>query len=342
MGGLALKHLNVRRVDKLEYDVLSNEMISKFHKLTNVTPVKILAYTNKADFGDCDMLVNTTRLSDVPMWREDLAKEIGSKGYVCNGGVTSMEYKGLQFDFIGTPEDRLAASFVYFAYNDLGNLMGRIAHKMGFKYGHLGLQLPVRDGDHIARIIDIPVSRYEMFSFLGYSYDRWMNGFDDLEDIFKYVAQSHYFNKDIFLLHNRNAVSRIRDAKRKTYMEFLKWCEEDHPEINPIGYLWSTDPDEKTKEKAYQLQRAIELWPGLGVEVEAVHAEIKLRKERAKVFNGNLVMEWTGLSGKGLGIFMTKIGVELQTVEPYNADTVKEFVMAKFKEHQNGSNYPSP
>lgn len=45
-----------------------------------------------------------------------------------------------------------------------------------------------------------------------------------LNDIFRYVVGSACFNRDIFLLENRDAQSRIRDRKCKTCMAFLDCC----------------------------------------------------------------------------------------------------------------------
>ena len=41
--------------------------------------------------------------------------------------------------------------------------------------------------------------------------------------------------RNIFLLENRNYQSRVRDRKRKTYTEFLQWCE-NHPGLPAYTY----------------------------------------------------------------------------------------------------------
>src|SRR3546814_18504796 len=60
---------------------------------------------------------------------------------------------------------------------------------------------------------------------MGYSPDGLDQGFETPEDIYSFVASSPFFSSDIFLLENRNAKARMRDKKRKMYMEFLLWCE---------------------------------------------------------------------------------------------------------------------
>jgi hypothetical protein len=87
-----------------------------------------------------------------------------------------------------------------------------------------------RDGDYMFREILLTREYEAALFFLGYDPERFREGFENLEDIFKYVAGSRYFNRDIFLLENRNAQSRIRDRKRPTYTKFLTWCE-DRPNL---------------------------------------------------------------------------------------------------------------
>jgi hypothetical protein len=300
MGGLALKHLNVRRVSKAEYAEVCNRMVSAFRSLFDQAPSIIPSYRNKPDFGDCDSLIVASALPED--WRTQLANLVESQGFVVNGGVTSIEMYEVQFDFISVPptvSDHVFA-YTYFAYNDLGNLMGRIAHKLGFKYGHLGLQKVLRHGDHVFATLPVANSPAEIFEFLGYSYGRWLKGFSELTDVFEFAASSPYFEKDIFLLDNRNAKSRVRDSKRKTYTDFLKWCD-------TLPTLVSTREQGTEERHAFQLDRAFAKFPDFKSRYQRAEA---LRLEHADLksrWNGENVMEWTGLSGKPLGNLMSAV-----------------------------------
>jgi hypothetical protein len=327
MGGLALKHLGVQRIPAQQYVDLAARVQQRFTTLFGQRPDIVPSYKQKADFGDCGMLVTSAELPG--LWREGLAAASSSRGWLRNGDVTSMEIENVQFDFINVPRHARNLAYVYFAYNDLGNLMGRVAHKMGFKYGHNGLVYVVRDRDHVLAELAISASLPEVFDFLGYDYTRWTQGFDDLEDIFKFAASSRFFHKDIYLLHNRNAVSRIRDAKRPTYTKFLLWCEtsEHLPE-----YLWQTDEDYKRIQRKLQLHRATDTWPELGQQIAQVQVESLAHKKWKLLFNGELVRAWTGLGGKCLGVFMRDCEVdwlERPETRPDTVETVRNYVLAK-------------
>ena len=324
MGGLALKHLNVQRVSRDEYLRLAPRVQSIFSTLFQHLPDIVQSYAQKTDFGDCDMLITSSELPE--RWRDGLAAAVHSRGYIVNGDVTSMEIENVQFDFINVPRAHRVYAFVYFSFNDLGNLMGRVAHKMGFKYGHRGLVYPMRvDNNHVYAEVDVRAPINEVFDFLGYSFHLWNSGFDSLEDIFEYAASTPYFNRDIYLLENRNAISRMRDAKRKTYTGFLEWCERNHDKNQ---YDWS----DKDGEKAKHLQRAVERWPGLGVTLETLNRAFRQEQDLKTRWNGENVMKWTGLSGKELGLFMSHVRNHINFDEASrNVDVLEAFVKALYE-----------
>ena len=311
MGGLALKHLNVHRIAAADYHVLANKVITRFTAAFAQQPDIVPAYRSKPDFGDCDLIVTT---ADLPLdWRETLAAQVASRGWSRNGDVTSMEIDGVQIDFIDVPRAARSFALVYFGYNDLGNLMGRIAHKMGFKYGHLGLQKVLRDGDHLFAEVPVfadntteaPMTQMaQVFNFLGYDYARYEQGFEALTDIFDYAASTPYFNPDIYLLHNRNHVSRIRDAKRKTYTEFLKWCETKEPITR---WPWPTDEVGKATVHAEHLAGAQSRWPQFAARLASEVERHQQSKDLKTRWNGDLVSAWTGLTGRELGALMTRV-----------------------------------
>lgn len=327
MGGLALKHLGVKRVDSTEYIEITREVAEKFFELFNQDLHIVESYFDKTDFGDCDaVIVGSTLPSD---WREQLSRNFDSPGMVKNGDVTSIAIRDVQFDFISVPANRVVQAATYFAFNDLGNLMGRIAHKMGFKYGHLGFQLVVRNDHHVLASLDPEARVSDVFDFMGYDYMTWQKGFTSLQSIFQYAATSQYFSPEIYLLHNRNAVSRIRDAKRKTYTDFLKWCET----YSGPAWPWA-DPDNiqhKIKEKEYHKQRAFERWPHLRFQLEQVMRAEKTRLQFVEKFNGHLVSSWTNLRGQQLGSFMAwlKKMPKWETLPQETSEQIKVWVKSQ-------------
>ena len=306
MGGNALKNCTTRRYQVEEYFKLLEEVSQKFaeHFGKNIWP--LAAYRSKESFGDMDILIESEGLpSD---WVQQLVKLFGSKEYVKNGNVLSLEYKEFQLDFIVTPRENLYSSIFYFAFNDLGNLIGRVAHSMRMKLGHDGLSFNWRVDTYQFRNIVLLKDWQAILPVLGYSYERYAQGFDTLEDIFKFVVSSPFFNKDIYLLHNRNHTSRVRDSKRKTYMDFLKWIE-DYEETDKQRQT-ANMVQQEGYEKALWLPYLFENIEGFEKTYNAVQVEWNQAVEFKRRFNGELVKQWTGADGKELGLFMKYIKQE--------------------------------
>lgn len=300
MGGNALKAWGVERKEKGEFDVLVADVCSRISEVfpqVRITPV--VAYGDKTSFGDADLLVASDHLPS--NWVEQLKLAFAPQAWLSNGHVHSFDFQKLQVDLIVVPEKSFEFSQNYFNFNDLGNLMGRIAHKMGFKYGHLGLYAPLRDGTHQYAELEISTDSRKVFEFMGYDFDRHQKGFQNLEEIFEFAASSPYVHRDIFLLDNRNHKARTRDAKRPTYTAFLQWLE-THPEAD--RHVWPNEPEEKTQTKALWNDKAKTFFPHYETQFE--EAKSKLAENRAfrEKWNGQKVQEWTGLSGKELGELM--------------------------------------
>lgn len=299
MGGNALKHLGVTRLNKHLYELLTNDIRARVTRVLGQTPVLIKSYSSKPNFGDADFLVESDYLHS--NWHEHLTKEFDSKGAISNGGVISMEISDFQVDFITTSTKDMQWAQTYYAFNDLGNLMGRIAHKMGFSYGHEGLVKIVRTEDHVIGRVKIKATPSEVFSFMDYSYPRWQKGFETLEDIFEYAASTIYFDPKIYLLDNRNHVSRTRDAKRETYTKFLAWCDGKSGTFN-----W--DAKAKTDFHDFFLKKAFDRFAGFEEEYKIVWEEHEKDSILRAFFNGDMAMEWIPeAKGKELGELIARV-----------------------------------
>lgn len=287
----------------------------------------IPSYANKPDFGDIDVLVSTQ--DDEGIDYVAVASALGSSQIVRNGEVTSFGLPVLggcttasgrptaggcttagglfQVDLIQSREEAFDFALRYFSFNDLGNLLGRVAHKAGFKLGQYGLLYPLRDplGNLIVELL-VTHDWGRALSLLGYdpeSYERGYNGgFRDLTDIFSFVLTSRYCNRNIYLLENRNATSRIRDRKRKTYSEFLEWLHHV-PENAMPSFNWS-DKDDARKEF---LGRAFENFPEFFERYQEAVRQERMTARFKEKFNGILVGKVTGLTGKDLGLLMSFI-----------------------------------
>lgn len=304
MGGNALKSLGVetRRMDAPEFHQVSADIIKAFSlAFPGVRVEAIPAYRSKSDFGDLDLMVEKERfnaIGGVEFLEEWAARTGFSRGSHRNDTVTSVEWrshpgeeKGLQVDFITSPAEEFNSALAYFSYNDLGNLMGRIAHKMGLVYGHRGLLFTMRDNTHAFDNIVVSHDMDKSMSFLGYDPVRFRSGFEDLEDIYQFVVSSQYFNRDIYLLENRNHVSRTRDRKRKTYRGFLEWIE---PRNDLPAYQYP-------EEKSHWVPIIEGAFPSFAGDYAKSLERLASREFVAENFNGRIVSDMTGLKDEDLG-----------------------------------------
>ena len=135
-----MKNVETRRYDRDEYFQLEAEVLSKLRTDFPARRVEaIRAYSQKPSFGDMDILFESDYLNINVI--DYLKETFNSKEVVRNSHVYSFEYNNFQIDLILTSKANFDTSFTYFAYNDLGNLMRRVSHKLGFKYGHECLSL---------------------------------------------------------------------------------------------------------------------------------------------------------------------------------------------------------
>lgn len=322
MGGNALKKVVASRMTKAEFDEVSTAALDKLRAHPAVQKAEIIpAYASKESFGDIDIVFSTLSKEGLRTLFEDVAASCGATEVHVNSDVVSfnfpVERRGVtvhhQVDLIRVDPDEFEFALGYFSFNDLGNLMGRIAHKMGFKFGFQGLQYVMRDGDHCFATLTVTRTFKEAVEFLGFDWSRYKKGFDSLLDIFEFVAANPRFNPDIYLLDNLNAVARIRDKKRRTYQSFLAWCAKT-PDLTKFEF-----PEDKTE----WLPVAFNDFPKFEGNYKAA-ADLHENHKAAKLkFNGTLVSEFTGLTGKELGSLIQKIKVSIPPIYLSFDDWVK-------------------
>jgi hypothetical protein len=315
MGGNALSCTSVR-LTKKNYDALASNCVSRLKATFPQGRVAAIeSYFSKADHGDLDLLLTTDGYDPVKAARALDATEVVRNGPVTSVGVKvrpeldAIDGNVFQVDLIFIPAQAFDYATGYFSFNDLGNLVGRTAHSAGLAHKHDGLWYYVRDGDYKFRELVLTRDYDTALKFLGYDVERFRQGFDTLEDIFWYVARSAFFNRDIFLLENRNAQSRIRDKKRRTYMEFLKFCEA-HPELPAFKY---------PKSKKDWLPRIAEHFPHFQAEYDRALADLERQRAVKDKFNGKWVSKVTGLQGPELGGLMKRFKESFETPEALQA-----------------------
>lgn len=308
MGGNALAPFGAKRVDRKVAEVVTAQVMDLLSSIADEQGLPfdcrlVPAYRSKPDFGDLDFVVDARFMDGLPrkLLIEKLERALGGPvpthagGPVFSFGYPLPEGGCLQVDLIRSPTEEVQVAVDYFSWNDLGNLIGRIAHKMGLKYGHNGLWMVLRDGTHQFDTVLISRKTDEILKFLGYSYERWAQGFEDREEIYRFTVSTPLFNKSIYDLDNRNHIARTREKKRPVYMEFLAWLE--NPPVGFAKHVFAED-------KAEYLPVVFSAFPHVKADYEAKWAaleELKFLKQR---FNASVVTALTGLEHEALGRFM--------------------------------------
>lgn len=290
MGGNALS-FETRRVHADEYMHLGSVIMSKANGIFPKSSIRLIkSYHSKPDHGDIDVLISSNDVQDI---KQAIQDAFNPREIVHNSNCYSFDYCDVQVDFIFMKEDDMDIASAYFAYNDLGNLIGRIYHKMGLKFGHDGLTLQIMAETRVIGKICLSKDIKTILEFGGYSHDRWLQGFENLQEIFDYVISSKYYAYEIFDLDNRNYRARVRDKKRKTYTEFLKFAEprdqsRDYHWMHSVAYLPQILLHFDVVDEFFQI-------------IDAYRRSEYVRQ----VFNGDIVMRLIPhLSGKDLSRFM--------------------------------------
>jgi hypothetical protein len=309
MGGNAIKQAH--GIETVRLEARDYYRVSSCARLEHpgVKSVVIPAYKNKPDFGDADIL-----------YCGDLPENYLTSSFpinVRNGDVLSVawpmeSYEGVktffQVDYIRVKPEEFDFALGYFSYNDLGNLLGRVAHRMGLKFGHDGLWVVLRDGTYVVENVLVTRDFPTALAILGYGPVPELN---DLEDIFRYITTSSYFSKDLFPLEHRNTKARMRDRKRATYTAFLQWVQDTNP---PDGVDAMPHNSVAREDASFAvLQRVASYASDFAPRLLAARRRyLALKQERAN-FSGTTVRFVTGLDGKELGEFIANFKQHIGT-----------------------------
>lgn len=313
MGGLAIKQVigkegeRLTREDVKLYTDIINFSLEKDYHLE--FPVEV---QEKESFGDIDILLcaknNNSNFDYIQEVLRNAFKDVGKgyQGYHKNSNVYSLAINDKQIDLLFISHDEMYSAKSYLSNNDLGNLVGRIAHSLGLKYGHDGLTYLMRfeESNHIVKEINLSKDPAYILEFLGFekkdimTYLDYLNiGFSTFEELFEWVTRSKYFDGSKYDLNELNAINRVRNVKRTTYMNF-------------ISYL-DSNPEKKNKKPDYLIYKsffqmeALKLFNKQKDYFDAVYSKIK-HDYTAKKFNGEIAKEIFGLEKQNLGEFLKK------------------------------------
>ena len=306
MGGKALNKYGVHteRKNTEEFRRIGYELQTRVGEDLGYNTAIVTCYRTKADHGDLDLLICVPD-NNIVNWRNYIDNVFKPQAIYSNGGVHSFDYQGFQVDFIPIPEKKWATALVYFSMDPLGNCMGKTYHKFGLSYGWEGLFYKYRNfrGSNSANIL-LSTDVRKIFTFGGYDYDRYLKGFDTLEDIFKFVIDSKYFDTEMFQMENLKSIDKKRNRKRVSYHIFLEYLRNNN--IN------TKYPFEERKDLYIIDIDAAFPEANLLEQLHDLQVQDEFNQALAEKFNGNIVMEWLPeLQGKELGVAMGKFKEEL-------------------------------
>jgi len=306
MGGKALNSFGVftERKNTVEFNRIGVELNKRIISDLSLLSSVITCYHTKPDHGDLDLLIQVPINSNIN-WGDYIRKTFNPNALNSNGGVYSFDYENFQIDFIPIPEPKWNTALTYFSYDPLGNIMGKTYHKFGLSYGWEGLIYKFRNfnGTNSANILLTNDPR-KIFNLGGYDYDRYLSGFDTIEEIFDFCIDGDCFDSQMFKMENLKSIDRKRNHKRGSYRKFLKYIENN--EIN-IKYAFHRDKDNYLEWIDSQFPEA-KLFEKLNT-FKIIDTENKIISQK---FNGDIVMSWLpNLMGKQLGQAISKFKNEL-------------------------------
>jgi hypothetical protein len=322
VGGKAFGEGASDRLSSDEYYDLRFKLFNRlelFKGKWDRTPLIVKSYFTKDSFGDMDILYS----DDPQMMRSFMSYAFGGhvptiqngnatsflvKSYehvptIQNGSITSFlvesHGKSFQIDCINVPKEEFNFAYRYFCWNDCGNLIGRVAHRVGLRFAHNGLYHIQRAKDNNSLILGKHLLTRDFdkaLQYLDLDCNKHQRGFYNPQDIFRFIVKSKYFDFSSVDLNKRNSVSRTRDRKRKIYRQFLEWLAE-----NELDKYNTTLP-----EKGSFLPQHFERFPKFKESYllcEQIHEKNNKFKD---FFNGEIVSSITKLQGKELGGFMSR------------------------------------
>lgn len=333
MGGNALKKygISTSRKETDEFIRIGKVITNQMKKDLNAETVIVKSFHTKDSHGDADVLFKrTAETKDIDM--AEYVKVFNPQAIYNNSGVVSFDYDDFQVDIISINEDDWDVAQTYFSYDPLGNIMGKVFHKFGLSYGWNGLTYKFRSfSGSLSKSINVSKDARRIFEFAGYDYDRYLEGFETVEDIFKYLISNKFFDPIMFEFENLKHIDRKRNLRRKSYHTFIEYLKE-----NKIPKVYEFNPS-----KDAYLPMIDEFFPEVNIleQIKTFTDQNVLNKLISEKFNGNHIMEmFPELKGKELGYAISKYKEMFGTVDEYNEVILEysfEEICADFKWYYN-------
>ena len=132
-----------------------------------------------------------------------------------------------------------------------------------------------------------------ILDFMGLSMDRWLKGFETVEETFEFAATSRFFDpRRLHVPSMRTFNKSVQD--RSMYIDFIVWAQDKAPTMSTSG------PHQDAVEEALVIFGKKSEW-------DAMAQERYARTWLKSNFHGKLVAEWTGLGWRGVKAVMDDV-----------------------------------
>lgn len=304
MGGNNLPNVITSRKSTSDYIHIKSTLL-KILQNNNIDCICPYEIPNKTDYGDLDIICvypnfdildfikNTFQSIDiVPSYKD--SKIINVSFNVTH--IKDMEnHNDFQIDLIFCDRHNMEMYMFYYSYGDVGGIIGRIVSSYGLKFGEKGLFMNYNSITNMPDTIILSSEPEKICNFIGANYDEWLNGFDTVEDIYKWLCNIKLFYKDIFKVMNKDHRDRVQ--KRPMYSNFLRYIDID---VDSIQHA-DVNKGEVVINKQTEAIEYFNKWD----EVQKIK-QIRLKeKERNQKYNAHIFID-RGYKGKEIGIIKKK------------------------------------
>jgi len=283
-------------------------------------------HTDKADFGDLDVLVSRAALT--PDAVQAFAVRTGTTQTKRTGrvyshalplqeGERSGEQTHFQVDLFGTPEPELQVRHDFMSWGDLGNILGRMVRRWNLKWGEDGLVYVHRreHDEHYRAELKLSSNIHDVLRLLELDPAVHARGFTNETEMFEWIVKSPHFSP----LPYQQTEGKFKDkAKKRAGMQrFTQFV------------AGRSSPERPPRPERHEVQVLFPDAP-LMAWLDTQDRQAGISQRRKEKFSGTRVMQLRPeLQGKALGAFITALRdtpVGLQTFDDWVLDQAQDVI----------------
>ena len=312
------------RMTKGQYIALSNFILPLLRLYFRIVAIPREA-PGKLTYGDLDIMVSKPldlRPHDAIL--QLCSNALGSK---CKAFIYNIPTSNIAVSIDGMiaqvdvhvveRDDFWEVDYWMHSWGDLGMIVSSVIKAWGLRLSSSrGLWVDVPD--HGVFVLSLSMER--IATYLGLDWERYLRGFDTTEEIFQWI-EGIKINGEKVGVKSKGKLEKRAHNDRPMWVSY--WTRGEDTEYGP-----SNDEREKV------FQQAIDYF-GKRKELEDIMDEIARNRIAKEKFNGKRVMEWTGATGKKLGVLMKELREDKRLgrdeIVRMEAEEIQQIVMEYWK-----------